>query len=350
MKLHTSNETCFVLAETGLRKHGFYTTLRCVSKDGAVVTRELPGNVTGLLLRGNKLLCLAEQREKRYKERIVLYTFDTKLQELSSEMLADGSYGLRSAMDAEYIYILDTDTTGVDLGDDPRSCDEVCMLAFTKISIATGERTEWVLDDAEENMCHDALIDLTNGYVTGVDALHAFDGKLMLTCSVYEPGSEIESDDPDFDENALDDSDYVERHSFPETICADVDAQKLSSVHSFYSEAQELGLKHAGALHDESILNMVSAGTRTYVATERRFLCVDSRDGKCLVTSWHRMGMGRDGEDAPHRISELYRHFYLWGNELIFENRKGGKLTGFRICLAQFEEPKAEMWRVVELD
>lgn len=350
MKLHTSNETYFVLAETGLRKHSFYTTLRCVSKDGTVVTRELPGHVTGLLLRGDKLLCLAEQQEKRYKESIVLYAFDTKLRELSSEMLADSSYGLRSAMDAEYIYILGTDTASVDFVGDSRSCDEVCRLAFIKINIATGERMEWTLEDADDNICHDTLIDLTNGYVTGVTEIHAFDGKILFTCDVYDPDSVVESDNPDFDENALDDGNYVERHSFPETICADVDARELSSIDGFDSNIGEFHLKRSLASQDVRILNLVSTGTKTYIATERRFLCVDSRDGKCLVTSWHRMGMGRDGEDAPHRISELYRYFYPWGDELIFENRNEGKLTSFRICLAQYEEPKAEMWRVVELD
>lgn len=344
MKLHASNETCFALAESGYRSHKLY----CISKYGTVAAHELPGHVTGLLLHGDKLLCLAEHQEKKYEESIVLHTFDTKLQEISSKRLADGFQSFQSAMDSEYIYILGTDTASVDFGGDMRSCDEVCALAFIKINIATGERMEWTLEDADDNICHDTLIDLTNGYVTGVTEIHAFDGKILFTCDVYDPGSEIVCDDSDFDENELDDCDYVEWHSFPEMFCADVDAQKFSSIDGFDSNIGEFHLKRSLTSHNERILNLVSTGTKTYIATEHRFLCMDARNRNSLVMQWYHMGL--DPAAGKAKLSEQYRHFYVWGDELIFENRNKGTLTGFRLCPAQLDEPKAAAWRTIELE
>lgn len=343
MKLHTSNEAHFVLADVG----GERSTLYCLSKGGTLAAHELPEKVTGLLLRGEELLCLAESRSERHTTAIVLHGFDLDLRELSRRMLAD-AHGLLSAMDGEHIYILGTDTAGVDFGDSRRTCSRVCTLAFTRISIETGERTAWTLDDSEnDDACSKALEELTDGYVTAVDALRVFDGKPMLLCSVYDPDSVAESDDPNFDENELSDSDYVELHSFAETICADVEQRALTFVHRFYSEFPAFQCAFPAWAREETVLNALSMGSKTYVATARWFYCIDSRQGQYLVNAWGRVGLVGDDEDAPDDVSEQYRDFYAWGNELIFESRNGEKLTGFRVCPAQSEEPGAAAWRTV---
>ena len=47
----------------------------------------------------------------------------------------------------------------------------------------------------------------------------------MLECRVFEPDSVIEPDAP-----RLDNDDYMEYHSFPSTVCVDLDTKELSYV------------------------------------------------------------------------------------------------------------------------
>lgn len=234
MKLHTSNETHSALAEAELKEHGWCTSLHCVAKDEAVAACELPGHVTGLLLRGDRLLCLMEQPapEGKKGKNIVLYTFDMLLKELSREVLAGGWYGFQSTMDAEYIYILNSEKASTTLPNDTRWYDFICELRFTRINIETGARTEWTLEDDEANMCYHTLFELADGEITDIVEIRAFAGKFILSCSVFDSDSEVETenDDPAFDESNLNGNDYVECHSFSKTICADVDAQKLSTL------------------------------------------------------------------------------------------------------------------------
>lgn len=234
MKLHTSNETHSAFAETDLKEHGWCTTLRCVAKDEASAVCELPGHVRGLLLHGDRLLCLMEQDapEGKKGKNIVLYAFDMLLKELSREVLAGGSYGFHSTMDAEYIYILDKEKASTTLPNDTGWHDFICELRFTRINIETGARTEWALEDGEENTCYHTLFELAGGEITDIDEIRAFEGKFILSCSVFDSDSEVETenDEPALDGSRLNGNGYVECHSFSETICADVDAQKLSTL------------------------------------------------------------------------------------------------------------------------
>lgn len=71
---------------------------------------------------------------------------------------------------------MDFETGSTNLEGDSRSFDEVSQLNFTKINIKTGERNEWDLDDWNDEECSNALADLTDGYVTDIEAVHVLTG------------------------------------------------------------------------------------------------------------------------------------------------------------------------------
>lgn len=345
MKLHTSNEHCFATVETARDKSTLYCFSDCA--DTAAV-RELPGKVTGIVFHGDKLLCIAQYREAdTCAEYLILHAFDTALHELSSKKLTGGEHHLFSALDATAAYILHTSIGSTTLTeDDGRWFDVLMGMAFTKIDISTGERAEWELDDDSDNACSDALARLTDGYVTRVNSLCAHEGQLVLSCNVYDPDSLIETDDPDFDESTLDDGDYVEWHSFESDFVVRFEERQLSAPPAvFYSEMPCYSLMEAGWKY--KILNVVSLGTKTYVATDVHILCIDSWTGGLAVSRWNNKGIYH--KDEEYDDPEEYRCFYAWGEKLVFETRKDGKLLGFRACPAVFDEPDAQAWTYIRL-
>lgn len=346
MKFNCSNENHFALAE----QSGDNSVLYCVSNEGNTAKLELSEKITGLSFIDEKLYCVAHVRNKdSYGEKTVLHTFDTQLNELSLEELTeDYRYRRLSAMAGELLYILDFETGSTNLEGDSRSFDMVSQLNFTKINIKTGERNEWDLDDWNDEECSNALADLTDGYVTDIEAVHVFDGQLMLECMVYNPDCVIETDDPDYNEDEMSDSDYVEWHSFPETICANIKEKELTDVYCFYSEftnPDKYKLPFSGP--EQQILNAVTLGHRTYLATDFNFYCIATSDQKYAAECWYRMGYNPDDELNPKY--EKYRYFYGWNDKLVFEVRQDSKIVGFRICPAAFKEPSEQEWAEVKL-
>lgn len=210
--------------------------LRCIADDTLVAAREIPGYIDEITADDGQVFCLVQHRSDLLGDdnRVVLQTFNWELHELSSDILESNPNGwFLSCMDMSYIYILryGTASSGADFGGKSVDFDMVAEMTFIKINRKTGERIEWTLDDLENNDgCSRALENVVNGYVAGISKIHAANGKLIFECDVFEPDSEIECDDPDFDENELSEADYVEYHSFPYTICADLDAKELSYV------------------------------------------------------------------------------------------------------------------------
>lgn len=346
MKFNCSNENHFALAEQGLDNSVLY----CISNKGNTAKMELSEKIMGLSLLDEKLYCVAHVRNKdSYAEKIVLHTFDTQLNELSLEELTeDYQYNRLSAMAGELLYILDFENGSTSLEVDSKSFDVVSRLNFTKINIKTGERNEWDLDDWNDAECSNALVDLISGYVTDIEAVHVFEGQLMLECMVYNPDCVIETDDPDYNEDEKSDFDYVEWHSFPETICANIKEKELTDVYCFYSEftnPDKYKLPFGGP--EQQILNAVTLGQRTYLATDFNFYCIATSNQKYAVECWYRMGYNPD--DELKTKYEKYRYFYGWNDKLIFEVREGSKIVGFRICPAVFKEPSEQKWTEVKL-
>ena len=346
MKFNCSNENHFALAEQGLDNSVLY----CISNKGNTAKMELSEKIMGLSFLDEKLYCVAHVRNKdSYAEKIVLHTFDTQLNELSLEELTeDYQYNRLSAMAGELLYILDFENGSTSLEVDSKSFDVVSRLNFTKINIKTGERNEWDLDDWNDAECSHALVDLISGYVTDIEAVHVFEGQLMLECMVYNPDCVIETDDPDYNEDEKSDFDYVEWHSFPETICANIKEKELTDVYCFYSEftnPDKYKLPFGGP--EQQILNAVTLGQRTYLATDFNFYCIATSNQKYAVECWYRMGYNPD--DELKTKYEKYRYFYGWNDKLIFEVREGSKIVGFRICPAVFKEPSEQKWTEVKL-
>ena len=170
----------------------------------------------------------------------------------------------------------------------------------------------------------------------------------MLECMVYNPDCVIETDDPDYNEDEKSDFDYVEWHSFPETICANIKEKELTDVYCFYSEftnPDKYKLPFGGP--EQQILNAVTLGQRTYLATDFNFYCIATSNQKYAVECWYRMGYNPD--DELKIKYEKYRYFYGWNDKLIFEVREGSKIVGFRICPAVFKEPSEQKWTEVKL-
>lgn len=346
MKFNCSNENHFALAEQGLDNSVLY----CVSNKGTTAKLELPEKIMGLSFVGEKLYCVAHVRNKdSYAEKIVLHTFDTQLNELSHEELTEDYRNDRlSAMAGELLYILNFENGSTIFEGDSRSFDVVDRLNFKKINIKTGERNEWDLDDWNDAECSNALADLTGGYVTDIEAVYAFEGQLMLECMVYNPDCVVETDNPDYNEDEMSASDYVEWHSYPETICADIEEKKLKNVCRFYSEfadSNKYKLPFGGP--EQTILNAVTLGHRTYLATDSNFYCIATSNQKYAAECWYRMGYNPDDELNPKY--EKYRYFYGWNDKLVFEVRQDSKIVGFRICPAAFTEPSEQEWAEVKL-
>lgn len=220
-------------------------TLRSLANGVLVAERQLPGTITGMTLDDNTLFCVVEydaEAEYRYGEK-VLHSFDTrvvqlqtynmKLEELSSSFETHSvCQHLLSCMDKSAVYTVqwDVGSTGIENSEGVfRPFDVVGALIFSRHDLKRGNLTTWKLNDFEnDNECSEMLEQAVNGYVTGISKIHSAEGKLIFECDVFEPDSVIENDDPDFDENELSEADYVEYHSFPYTICADLDAKELS--------------------------------------------------------------------------------------------------------------------------
>lgn len=221
--------------------------LRSLSNGTLVAERQLPGTITGMTLDNNTLFCVVEydaKAEYRYGAKVLhsfgtravqLQTYNMKLEELSSSFETSSvCQHLLSCMDETAVYTVqwDVGSTGIEDGKGVfRPFDEVVVLTLSRHDLKTYSLTTWKLDDfGNNNECREALEKVVDGYITGISRIHAANGKLIFECDVFEPNSVIENDDPDFDENELSEADYVEYHSFPCTICADLDAKELSCV------------------------------------------------------------------------------------------------------------------------
>lgn len=196
------------------------------------------GRVEEVKVEDERVLCLVHYAGHPLVEeqKVVLHTFDMELRGLSEEVLATSPDGwFQACMDDTYIYILHTGETTMffeDASEISRSVDVVAEMTFTRINRKTGERTEWRLDDLErDNECTKALkAAIGEEIVTSINALCVFDGKLVFECDIFDLDSTIETDDPDFDEDELEDSDYVAVRSDKVAICADLDAKTFSKV------------------------------------------------------------------------------------------------------------------------
>lgn len=211
--------------------------LRCVA-DGNLIAEQkfLDADVQEIRIEDERVLFLVKYCSTYMGDNyeVVLQTFDMELHELSYEVLESARIGFFSAcMDETSVYIVHSDTARIDVDDNgiSRSIDAVVELTFIKIDRKTGERVEWKLNDLKRNAeCTKALEQVVGSgyYVTFINSLCLLDGKLVFECDVFDPNSTVETDDPDFDEKELSDFDYVEWHSFPETIHVDLDAKTLS--------------------------------------------------------------------------------------------------------------------------
>lgn len=213
------------------------SVLQLFSNGAFVAECKFPEEIRGIALSDERLFCLIQYFAKEVgdENKVVLHTFDMELHELSRETLeSNPNGGFCSCMDMSYIYILHYNTAwmGMDCGGRSLDLDVVAEITFLKISRKTGERTEWKLNDFEDDSaCSLALEKVAgSGLVTSIYALSILDGRLIFKCDVFDPDSVIENDDPDFGENELSEADYVEYHSFPYTICVDLDAKELSYV------------------------------------------------------------------------------------------------------------------------
>lgn len=237
MELRSTGGIYSVTATTS--ENGF--TLHCFANGELVAEREIQGEITGMVIDRETLYCTIEydvQAEYKNGEILLhsfkthiakLQTFNMKLEEISSTLEAEEQYGrLLSCMDKSSVYTLHWDTGSTKI--DNISYDEIVSLVFKRHDFNC-RVVEWTLDDFKnDNECSEMLEAVTSGYVTKINRVFASGGKLLFDCDVFDPSSVIEMDDPEFDENELSDSDYVEFHSFPCTICADLDKKELSYV------------------------------------------------------------------------------------------------------------------------
>lgn len=238
MKIKVENKQYEITGEHPYDPEGPLSILRSFANGEQMAERKIFGYVDDIALDDEYVFCLVHYRAKELggDNKAVLSTFDMELHEFSAEILTSNPNGwFCSCMDETHIYILYWDDASADIEDSngvSRSFDIVTEMTFTKIDRKSGERTEWKLDDFEnDNECSEALEKAVGyGFVTSINSLHILDGKMVFECSVFEPDSVVENDDPDFNENELDNSDYVECHSYPCTVCADMDGKKLLSV------------------------------------------------------------------------------------------------------------------------
>ena len=221
-------------------------TLRSCANGTLTAERTLPGALTGMTLDGETLLCSVEydaRAEYKYDTRVLhsfttrvvqMYRFNMKLEELSCYCETRRvCQHILSCMDESSVYTVDWDavSTGIEDRDGVfRPFDEISKLIFRQHNFKNCTLTEWTLEDSIDNVCSKALEETVNGYVTGIRRIFASKGKLMLECDAFDPDSIIETDDPESDVSEMDDRDYVEYHSFLNTICVDLDAKELSYV------------------------------------------------------------------------------------------------------------------------
>lgn len=331
MKFYSSNDQFFACAEQGWQS----STLFCVTSKLAGAKREIPGKITGITHSNGNLLCLVEYCDKRANnKKVILHTFDEKLNEIESEALFEGSpwhHGLVSAMDAHCIYILKFETGLTALEGENQHCfDAVCDLAFTKINVGSKERTGWTLKEVP---------DIVNGYVSGIDSMYFSGERLLLECVVYDPDSTVEFDDSDFDENELDDAEYIDLHSGPKIIRVRFDEKELSPTSEMmFHDFPKFSCKMPFWKDECTILNVASQKGKVFVAADRGFYCIDTCSPAFTFNSWYFSEKG----------SEQYRYFHLWNGKLIFENRNEKGLTGFQICPAEFDKPDESKWVDIE--
>ena len=238
MEFCVTNTVCTITATTEVNNF----TLRSCANGNLIAEHKFPGMLTGMALDGETLLCAVEydaQAEYKYDTKVLhsfttrvvqMYTFNMKLEELSCGFETHSvCQHLFSCMDKSAVYTVQWDVGSTGIEDDNgifRPFDEIGTLIFSRHDLKTCKLTTWKLDNFEnDNECSEALEKVISGYVTGINRISVSDGKLMLVCNVFEPDSVIEPDDP-----KLDNDDYVEYHSFPSTVCVDLDTKDLLCV------------------------------------------------------------------------------------------------------------------------
>jgi hypothetical protein len=238
MEFCVTNNVCTITATTEINNF----TLRSCANGTLIAEHKFPGMLTGMALDGETLLCAVEydaQAEYKYDTKVLhsfttrvvqVYTFNMKLEELSCDFETNSvCQHLLSCMDKSAVYTVQWDVGSTGIEDDNgifRPFDEIGTLIFSRHDLKTCKLTTWKLDDFEnDSECSEALEKVISGYATGINRISVSDGKLMLECSVFEPDSVIEPDAP-----KLDNDDYVEYHSFPSTVCVDLDTKELSCV------------------------------------------------------------------------------------------------------------------------